>query len=203
MRTRRLRSRGLERLQVGLRHHGGRDRVGENLGFELVDLGQRQAGTLESGLESVAEGHQGRDGEIDDNERDQDVHEDAEQAVDPAYLLEAMEGTADRAADRAQDHGEDEGDENREHRIEMQVLEHCGRVPLVESEYRKQGAEEEDLGHQRLDHATLIPEDQRHNQDQHDHYVDNQGGAILVAGAEAPPEMADHVAMTPKLARES
>jgi hypothetical protein len=53
----------------------------------------------------------------------------------------------------------------------------------MEPEQSKQGAEEEDLGHERLDDTTLKADYQRDYQHEDDDYVDDhRSGAILEDG---------------------
>ena len=101
------------------------------------------------------------------------MYEDAEQAVDAANRLEAMEGAADGAADRPQDHRQDQSYEHAEDGAEVQELLHLVRVLIVESKDHEESAEEKDLRHERLDDTALISEEQSDDKDQHDDDVDD------------------------------
>ncbi len=149
----------LQCCEVVLGDERRRDRVGENRRLELIDLVQREAGLVDRRHERVVERHQGRDSEVDHHEHHDHVDEDSEQAVDAADRLHAVERSPDRASDRAQDHGRDQGNEDADHGVDMDQLLHLGRVLVVEPEHQQQGAEKEDLGHQRLDHASLVAEE--------------------------------------------
>src|SRR5216683_450989 len=168
-----LRSGVLQILHVLLGDHGRRDRVGENCRLELVDLIEAQARTPQNWLECVVEGHESRDSKVNHDQCHQAVDEDAKQAVDPADGFKTVKCAADRASGRSQDHGKDEGDENCENGLQVQVLFHSRRVLVVESKDQEDRAKEEDLGHQRLDHALLVADDHGHDQDQDDDDVND------------------------------
>src|SRR5450759_5307402 len=156
----------LQRRQVLLGDHGRGDRVGLDPVLELTDLGQGEARAPNGGFEGVVEHDQRRDGEVDHPQHHGDVDEDAEQAVDASDRLEAMKGSADRAADGAHDDGQDDRQEDAEHRGQVGELLHLAGVLVVEAADDQQRAEEEDLRHQRLDHAALVADDQRDHQKQ-------------------------------------
>src|SRR5258708_2594572 len=101
------------------------------------------------------------------------MHEDAEQAVDAANRFETVERAADRSSDRAQDHRQDQGHEHAQHGVEVQQLLHLVRVLVVKSKDHQEGAEEEDLRHQRLDHSALVSEEERNEDRKHDDGVDD------------------------------
>src|SRR5260370_32879857 len=164
---------GLERLEGRLGDHRRRDRVGQDEVFQLIDLVQGQRRAFQRRLERVVEHDQRRHRKVDDDDRDGDMDENSEQAVDAPNRLETMERPTDRASDRAQDDREDEGHEHAQHRVDVQELLHLARVLVVESKDQKERGEEEDLRHQRLDHATLVSEEQRHEERERDDGVDD------------------------------
>src|ERR1700730_10119189 len=90
-----------------------------------------------------------------------------------------MKRAADGAADRPEDDCQDQSDEHAEHGVQVEDLLHLVRVCVVEPKDDEERAEEEYLRHQRLDHATLVAEDQRDDQDQHDDEADDQAVLCL------------------------
>src|SRR5258708_26411105 len=111
------------------------------------------------------------------------MNDDAEQTVDASDRFQAVKRSADRTADRAHYDSDDQCDEDGKHRVEVEDLLHLGRVLIVEPEHGKQGAEEEDLRQQRLDHAALVADDQRNDQHENDDYIDDHPRTLMPRSA--------------------
>ena len=115
-----------------------------------------------------------------------------EEPVDASNRFDSVEHAADTAADRTHDDGEDDRDEDAQDRADVDVRLHRVRVLVVEPEHQEQSAEEEDLSHQRLDHAPLVAEEQRDHEDEYDDDVDDHSpytAAIVEAPRAVPPDL--------------
>jgi hypothetical protein len=178
-----------EPVEVACVDQAGGDGVALELRPERVDLFDAQRRRVERRCERPVHGDQGRQQEVGDQDDEPRVDEDAEEAVDAAHDRHSVDHAADLTAEEPGHHGHDQGQEDVEHGVGVEELLHRRRVGLLVSDDHEQGAQEEDLDQQRLNHAAAVADPDCDQECDDDCDVDEHQPAraiLLMAGPNGP-----------------